>query len=912
MSKPSPKDKVKVFISSVCGEKRYDDIRMRLKKGIISTKIADAFVFEDPPASTKPVISSYIHKLDDSHICIFLIDNKDGPPSGVLREHKRASELSKKCVYLFCDADCTEPTQMQNEIASKGNCKYQVVHSFEEFISVGLISLVEDIVTIYRDYCSGRLAYPEDDITIIDKESTIEAPITRQTIIPSNKTRNSLLQWFDFKNTSMEDKEKDLDFYCSKFLGVVMGQKRWNEYIYIEINNCLGILHPQNIYEVIKLRWECIRNYYYGDLRAAHQSSKNAYELAVQIQDIPDWLINDLLIDMRNLEMQIDALGNIYRPKTDAQRLLDERNSKVYYPVIDRNESHLFEKNFNLLYERDTESIFTVHMGSSIEANCEIIAESFVIKCFYGSWTQITLTPRDMIPVLSTYSKLYQSHEMYIAWLCILATEHNGKGIDAAAKYHLQTTDTLHENDIEKICECVDNIPIFHERFKSKLIVLEKFAYYFSDYHFASFSYSLLKEIDEWIDEDETNRIVKVGEYIFPALKASAMRSDNERIAKIIVRLFIKRLKFFYDGALDCIRALKIEGLKEETQSILVNQIILVIKDKNAEATYRHLAPVILYIKEHCTISLNELDQVVLMHMSNTFQRDYTSDTIDYNNPVAFIYEQIKTIDQRNIIQGRGGAYIGWGDNPYGSLQNLIRINGKDLLDEQLVRMYDAIENTLIRSEQTISTKREAVCLAIEAYATIHDVTLIKNRLISTLSELIVQKHHCDYLFQDTEWIILFAARLFIAIIKEKMDYELIEMLSISANTKSAEHVQVLDLIETVTFNSKLLERNSSLLHTLAQYVVTSIYNEKEEIRLKAVYCLFDLAATELSTLALSQLSKCMDNDTMLVKRRILWRLETIKNKDEKMHEYMLNKGLADNHYLIRCIAQRIQNQSDI
>ena len=158
----------------------------------------------------------------------------------------------------------------------------------------------------------------------------------------------------------------------------------------------------------------------------------------------------------------------------------------------------------------------------------------------------------------------------------------------------------------------------------------------------------------------------------------------------------------------------------------------------------------------------------------------------------------------------------------------------------------------------------------------------------------------------------MFAARLFLAVISEKMDYEVIEMLSISANTQSAEHVQVLDLIETVLCNNKLLDNNLSLLYALAQYVVTSIYNDEEEIRLKAVYCLFDLAVTELTTLALSQLSKCMDNDTMPIKRLILWCIKTIKDRDKKMHEYILNKGLADNHYLIRCIAQSIKKESEI
>lgn len=39
------RQKIKVFISSICGEKKYDEIRARLKELIESTKLANVLPF---------------------------------------------------------------------------------------------------------------------------------------------------------------------------------------------------------------------------------------------------------------------------------------------------------------------------------------------------------------------------------------------------------------------------------------------------------------------------------------------------------------------------------------------------------------------------------------------------------------------------------------------------------------------------------------------------------------------------------------------------------------------------------------------------------------------------------------------------------------------------------------------------
>ena len=144
--------KVKVFISSKCGG-RYTLVRKALKSLLSETNIVQVFIFEEQGPSSQHVIDSYITKLDDSDLCVFLIDNKDDVSDAVLKEQKRARELKKRVFYIFCDEDKKEPTQLQLEIRDSFREKYDVVHEFSDFIEKVYTGIMRDVVDIYRNYC---------------------------------------------------------------------------------------------------------------------------------------------------------------------------------------------------------------------------------------------------------------------------------------------------------------------------------------------------------------------------------------------------------------------------------------------------------------------------------------------------------------------------------------------------------------------------------------------------------------------------------------------------------------------------------------------------------------------------------------------------------------------------------------
>ena len=112
----SPGQKIKVFISSICGVEKYDNVRAELKKAIEDTQLADVYLFEEKGAASLPAGAHYTWALEDSDICIFLIDNADGINPGIQVEIDTVNKYNIKALYYFCDETQKEKTLLEQSV----------------------------------------------------------------------------------------------------------------------------------------------------------------------------------------------------------------------------------------------------------------------------------------------------------------------------------------------------------------------------------------------------------------------------------------------------------------------------------------------------------------------------------------------------------------------------------------------------------------------------------------------------------------------------------------------------------------------------------------------------------------------------------------------------------------------------
>lgn len=165
LTKPlmQPGQKIRVFISSICGKNKYDYVRSELKQIIENTGLATVYLFEGEGASSVPAGAHFIYALEDSDVCIFLIDNADGITPGVQKEIDMVSRNNIKALYYFCDEKQKEKTPLEKSIRGAQFAKSKTVHHFNELIQNGAQDLIDDITSVYHHYCKNRFYLRDAD-----------------------------------------------------------------------------------------------------------------------------------------------------------------------------------------------------------------------------------------------------------------------------------------------------------------------------------------------------------------------------------------------------------------------------------------------------------------------------------------------------------------------------------------------------------------------------------------------------------------------------------------------------------------------------------------------------------------------------------------------------------------------------
>lgn len=264
------KEKVKVFISSNIGEK-YAYIREALKLLLTETNMCEVYMFEDEGAASTDVVSSYMRKLERSDIVVYLIDNKDGIGEGTLKEVKRGRELKKKSLFLFCDENEKESTELQKEIIKmKGGEKFRVVSKFVNMPEIAYESVINDIIDTYLYYCN----MPVEISGSLNEGSSIETTIGDiHAILNKDAYKNyDYTKWTLRREISAEPeysrKIETFDKLCSDLLSVVLGNKVIDEIDFDSIKKYIKNIHePGSLQKTIMLRIDALEAYWHGNIK---------------------------------------------------------------------------------------------------------------------------------------------------------------------------------------------------------------------------------------------------------------------------------------------------------------------------------------------------------------------------------------------------------------------------------------------------------------------------------------------------------------------------------------------------------------------------------------------------------------------------------------------------------------------
>ncbi|MBU3183250.1 hypothetical protein [Clostridium estertheticum] len=903
-------DKIKVFVSSRCGQQNYDTVRTKVKSLIEGTTLATVYLFEDGTASTQSAQQEYLYAVDDSDICLFLIDNADGVSDAVLREINRAKGQEKKSLYLFCKERQKKATQIQNELMGAKGARYSEINRFDDFILKGYTSLINDITTVYKNYCKGRLAdreFENNTLSIIEMEAVASESLDKQLLKGIDQSKEYMSS-FIFKHSREKNETSKLDISCKEFLQVLLGDKQIREFNTSLLLEELKNKQSKSLYQVVEFRWMAIQSYFSNDLKSSRQYMQQALESAYT-NLLPKWFINDILIDLRNLNIVENVIENRYTLASKEQIELDKSNEVLFYPVLDRLEKEYNQKLIEQNFKNKTESHYITHFGNNIDSYTDLITNVFVVALFNGSLTQILRTIDRLKSMAFSLCEQYGDWKFRILLLKLSMINGGSKDNDRIISTFNEILGKMNATDAISIYEMASSIPLLHKKLITKFEIFKQLGYYFSDNDYHKISKELIEEINKWIYDD--NKIINLGDYIFKLFQSNYLRLDNTEIVNVCCKIFQTKCRRWYNNVFKLIAFMGIINVNDEIVKELISEFIKIINNDEEKNNCYELEGAIISVCKSNTNLTKELGQIVSEKMPKFYSTTYSLEVLTHTIEGSGMHIQryLEDIRKQNETQGLNGVYLGYTDNPYLIIINIIRNNNLDL-DCRLTNDIEiVIMDTLLSPKQTVTAKINAIQLLIFLknfkFKANYDFNKVVNDLVE--NEEIVEMGFVDaYLEKRSKLSLKFNFLLLKLCFGAVSDEQVLGIISVYSNQDDSEKIESLKAITNLMDNNYSNIIDERKLYIFVQYVLGFCSTKSHDIRFNAVKALLKICTQKTSKVIMTQLSKIMDIDSAPIKFLILNDISNLTQYNEEIAALILQKAKVDNHFLVRAKALKI------
>lgn len=896
MNSNTVEHKLSIFLSSKCGGK-YAIMRKALKQLLLETGLTDVYCFETEPGSSESMPSAYLNRIDFSDLFVLIVDNKDGISDATLSEYKRAKDFNKRIIAVFCDEKKKKKTEVQEEIITNKTCKYDIAHEFSDITYLAYKAVMQDLVNVYSD---KKEKQNEEDF-----ETSKSA-----TISPNSFVEKNLLLGFDniqktIVNSAIRDVEKityssELDRLACNFLQVVLCNVKFNSEHFSSLKPLILERHSDPVKNIIDIRLDAVQFYFSGDIDECINKLKEAVKLALSDSTIPKWICNDIAIDLRNMlntKSNINGEITIYN---EGQKIINESEEYLYFPAIDRLSSNIKEtaiKEYNKIY---LQSPYTVSLGG-LESIFKDIASYFCTALLYGSITHIKIVKDLLIDILQALRQEYSDAEFNAELIKLLILRFDDKTLDNIIRVFNQSYSIISSIEIQKVLDAITNLPYQHEQTHAKLLLLKHFGEYFSDEQY-SISISWLSDYLESIKKSDASIVAMHNEVI------KQLFISNSR--RLPVSLFVDYVKWLlsYNSflsvttACDLFRYLPYDKITK-TEQIALRKLLREVILKNKDM--HNLGDAIVAFCKNATIDISPLENAIRAKMNSFYEGVYCLEMYanDQKSSLSWIYKQTAKIKSRIQAQSQN-EHIGYGDNPFATINNIIVLNKLNLNEKEQTKIIQISCEFLKSPNQNAREKLYALELITNMFLSFSQTDLIKKEIekLAQIQEDILKVY--DDFFDRTSAVCLSFAFNFMLLLTDLTTVEqaMLNILLVNA-------MEECDIIACLSFLSRLSEKidykklPDEIVAALFQLCVSLQRQKERDIKYLSTKCLISLVNSKYQQIVLKQLSNCMDGENPEMKIAIVCQVKLLKC-DSSIKDYILQKATIDNNYIVRDIAR--------
>ncbi len=903
---------LRVFISSKCGGP-YAIARKALKELLEATGLISVYCFETEPASSEDTVSAYLNQVGESNLCIFLVDNKDGVPAAVLSEQKRAKEEGIRLLYFFNDENEKKSTSMQDEVKASLSEKYKVVHEFSDFAPMAFESVLQDLISVYKNKpmvgdTTEEVYIPQTEIVSVssEKEGLLSVKGKSFPLTLGVLTKRVLLT----DSSRGEDRKEHIDEVLSRILKVVLYEEDNASTLIDQLSDEVKSLYNnKDMADLISKRLAAQKLYYLSRYEDCLGTLQSAIKDALENSTVPAWFVNDIAIDIRHIVERINFGKHVSPQDNIGQKYLDESDDPVYYPYLDRQIATMQEEISKNYYSQLNISPYTTRYGG-LEPMFIALTNAFCFAEMHGSIVQTEMVRGRLNSIYAMLCTLYDDYDLLFEFVRLVILDRDSKKLDTLVRTRNRSLERIGAEDVSHILMCVNRIPNEEFRVISKLLLASRLGDCLDDASFQSLFEELHLESVKWVNDEHRNSII--GPYVFNFLRATAFRAHADKTLMIIDLVVKRQFSYYYSDCFRVLQNMDYDSLTNEEQIRIKELFKDMIAQKDASIEQYFPTALIRFCKS-AKISVSDLEKVIEQNYPVFYSDTYKLEMLSENseNPSEYVRKMIEETKDRNSLQGINGRYIGYGYDTNEVIYNIL-LEKKEYFDENL--LTDAIVaamDTLASKYQTVKAKICAIKLLFLLYARGKELAIwksISEQLIEQKNDY-VQGSQPGFFSKERNGDLEFYYCLLLRLVDEKQSCKAIEWILSYEKEEAYSVILMLRGIAAYLKASRGFESNNELLFAFLFVSVEMLQHKERDVRYCATGCLIELSNYDATRrIALSQLSTTMDLGSRDEKIAILNSLSRMSIENEEYRVHLINKGKGDNSYVVRKCAIRAES----
>lgn len=729
-----PDERLRVFISSAQSNEggfAWSEVRRRIKGYLKECPYLNPFIIED---DASPVKSSqrYQRQLMRADMVVLLV--KGEVRNGTATEYALAKTNKKPMLIYFLDDGSFQELSaiaLKKDVQDNDYCTYCSLPNFDNIEKIVRKNVIESVIRHFQDmaYHGEYVETCTETMSLPNKvEEAKHSVPTKTAITLFSSCYGHIFNLLDIPQIKGEETSRPSPLHnlgVAALEWLITGQVDIPEKGVLDMVNSVSELYSDTKW--LSRRWDAIRYEMVGDIDGALNAENHALSLAKE-SNMPPWIVANILIDCRNIENEIFARKGELFYVGDGQRELDELNTIVYLPVLDRYLGNVYGALANETEKIQTAKPGTIFMGTNIGSIINDVENYFFTAMLYGSYTHMLLARDLLAKVLYQYDELTGKEPLLFDCVKLLVLYGNVKTFRRIIEHKWDDVYLSVTSGADELWYLTDGAPSSSRDF-IKRAVLTKLGLYMTDGCFA--------EAEAYLKSAVSSVCFGGVEDFFDCIYHNINRLDATVVTEMLTNI-ISQQRFRMGGKLaNILLCLNVGNAPRDTQIALCKALeekLAFIVSNGGHPQF--IAALVMQNKEIFEV-LASVPGNGLLGTEKIFY-DINTGNGDWNK---VILDQIDIAKTQFEANKKPGVYHGFLERPYATIKKAIREHYTDVMVGIINESFVPFCTEVLTSQAPANLKDDCIdCLCdVLACPNIEDVVLTQE-LIDAIRKFDISK----------------------------------------------------------------------------------------------------------------------------------------------------------------------------